>query len=111
MGELSLHPVGQDDVADILELISCSESHSIELTCDEKDASLSSESINDSKSTNSYFINQNSLRQDFESMAVKAILDEIFNNPYSEYKGFTIRCGNSAKNHLANVIVGFIFTR
>lgn len=111
LGELSLNPIGKDDVKDILDLIECMESHSIELTCNEAEFSMSSDSIQEYRSNHSNKKSSVSIRQEFESHAVKTIVDEIFDNPYSEYKGFTIRCGNSAKSPSENVIVGFVFIR
>lgn len=110
MGELSLHPVGPDDMNDIIEMITCTESHAIELTCDQRDDSVSSDTINQSRSTATN-VDRPSIRQEYETTAVKAILDEIYSNPLSEYKGFTIRCGNSSKDASMNVMVGFVFTR
>lgn len=112
LGELSLNPVGPDDVNDIFELINSMESHSIELPHNKEDAASSMDTLLSTQSKASTVkYSPTSIRQEHETAAVKLILDEIFTNHYSEYQGFTIRCGDSSKPPSENIIVGFIFIR
>ncbi|XP_034109209.1 cilia- and flagella-associated protein 61 isoform X1 [Drosophila albomicans] len=98
-GEISLYRLEREDVETVQRL-------AMDLKIDFESKSISySSSFSYSSKVNTHVHTDNEVR------VIEQIMEDVLENPHSEFDVFTIRCGNSSKPAHDNTPIGFVIVR
>ncbi|XP_075169795.1 cilia- and flagella-associated protein 61-like isoform X2 [Haematobia irritans] len=110
-GELTLFHVQPEDVKDIKQLLSIESPHTLAIPRATSKSTIAAAANGSSFTVASSHISLNMEDEDqqqYDIKVVREILEDIFQNPFSEYQCFIIKCGDATKPKDDNVIVGFV---
>ncbi|XP_075169794.1 cilia- and flagella-associated protein 61-like isoform X1 [Haematobia irritans] len=113
-GELTLFHVQPEDVKDIKQLLSIESPHTLAIPRATSKSTIAAAANGSSFTVASSHISLNMEDEDqqqYDIKVVREILEDIFQNPFSEYQCFIIKCGDATKPKDDNVIVGFVILR
>ncbi|XP_013110105.2 cilia- and flagella-associated protein 61-like [Stomoxys calcitrans] len=112
-GDLQLFPVRKEDTEAIQQLLSKETPETMAMPRKMwRQSRMSTIASRMTATTSNIYLNidnENQMQYDME--VVMSILENIFQEPFSKYQSFTIKCGDSTKAEQENVLVGFVLLR